>query len=711
MYQWQFNGMNLVDNMEGHINGSITDTLEIDDVGTNDAGSYSVVVSHGDVSTNSDSVTLTVVGLQGMIPTSEYDTLVGLFHATAGTGWNDNSNWLDPNSAEWYGIGVTNLEFDDDENFLLNSGNVCEIILETNGLSGTIPGSLNNLTWLETLDLSGNRLSGSIPGFTFLNHLQTLDLSSNQLSGEIPTGFGHLELHLQTLDLSANDLSGAIPYDIYSMPQLETLDLSENQLSGLIELGFMNHLQTLDLHGNDFGGTLFYVGDFQQLQYMDLSVNAIVGTIPVSSGFFLEGSESTLQHLDLSDNELSGPVPAVGYYSQLEYLNLSGNQLSGGIPVGFDALSTLQVLDLSRNQLTNGIPNLGGLGQLQTLNLSDNHLSGPMPPATLLELDNLRDLNLSGNQFTGAVVNLYPLSMLKSCQIQSNDFDFISSSGPPAPSNILAVTNMLDDGIQVIWLPQNPPSVTVNPQNESVPTNKPDPFSVTVEGAPPFAYQWQFNGTNLVDNSRITGSQTTNLSINPVQLTDQGFYQVIVTNAYGSTTSSPAMLTVTMVGIPPQITNQPTTQSATAGGSTVFSVNVTGSTPIAYQWLLNGTIVPGANSATLSITSASVANAGNYSVIVSNSFGMTTNLVGTLSVTTVPVSFATNGAAIQLQSGLVILQINGLTGLEATIIETSSNLINWIPIYTNSTASGTIQVIDATVSNAPMRFYRITGLD
>ena len=71
MYQWQFNGMNLVDDMEGHINGSITDTLEIDDVGTNDAGSYSVVVSHGDVSTNSDLVTLTVVGLQGMIPTSE----------------------------------------------------------------------------------------------------------------------------------------------------------------------------------------------------------------------------------------------------------------------------------------------------------------------------------------------------------------------------------------------------------------------------------------------------------------------------------------------------------------------------------------------------------------------------------------------------------------------------------------------------------------
>jgi hypothetical protein len=68
--------------------------------------------------------------------------------------------------------------------------------------------------------------------------------------------------------------------------------------------------------------------------------------------------------------------------------------------------------------------------------------------------------------------------------------------------------------------------------------------SVVAAGSEPFYYQWQFKGANLTDNGRVSGSQTSTLSVGNAQLSDQGSYQVIVTNAYGAVTSSVATFIV-----------------------------------------------------------------------------------------------------------------------------------------------------------------------
>jgi hypothetical protein len=70
-------------------------------------------------------------------------------------------------------------------------------------------------------------------------------------------------------------------------------------------------------------------------------------------------------------------------------------------------------------------------------------------------------------------------------------------------------------------------------------------FSVVAAGSQPLYYQWQFNGTNLANNARISGSQTNSLTIANVLASDAGSYQVIITNACGSTNSAVATLTVT----------------------------------------------------------------------------------------------------------------------------------------------------------------------
>jgi uncharacterized protein YjbI with pentapeptide repeats len=493
---------------------------------------------------------------------------------------------------------------------------------------------------------------------------------------------------LKTLNLSANHLTGSLPVDLHSLSALETLDLSQNSLSNAVSLGVMPQLTTLDLRGNSFSGGLTSLGIFPQLQYLDLSDNDLSGTIPVSSGWFLALCETTLRHLDLHNNDLDGTLPDLGEYTRLEELDLSDNQLTGSIPGDFNNLTLLQTLDLSGNHLTNGVPNLGGLVQLQELNLSGNHLSGSIP-VSLLALHQLQTLNLSSNHFTGT---LFEFSLpLQSLEIQLNDLDFTSVT--PGVENNNDVQAMRTEGIGVTWLPQNGPSVTQPPQPKSDPSGGSDPFSVTVEGAPPLSFQWQLNGTNLFDNGRINGSQTASLSFNSVQSSDAGSYQIVITNAYGSITSAPAMLTVTTVGVAPVITSQPINQSVGVGQSASFSVTATGSTPLLYQWFLNGTNLAGATMTTMALTRATLSNAGAYSVTVSNSFGGMSNWVGNLIVTNVPLSLGTNGAGLQYANGLVILQVNGLTGIGTAIVEVSSNLTQWTPFYTNATTIGTVQVI------------------
>jgi sugar lactone lactonase YvrE len=69
-------------------------------------------------------------------------------------------------------------------------------------------------------------------------------------------------------------------------------------------------------------------------------------------------------------------------------------------------------------------------------------------------------------------------------------------------------------------------------------------FSVLANGPPPFTYQWQKNGGNLVDGGDISGSMTANLSVSRAMISDGGNYMVVVGNRSQSITSLAADLVV-----------------------------------------------------------------------------------------------------------------------------------------------------------------------
>ena len=191
-------------------------------------------------------------------------------------------------------------------------------------------------------------------------------------------------------------------------------------------------------------------------------------------------------------------------------------------------------------------------------------------------------------------------------------------------SNAAAVVTSSSASLTVI----DGPAITSQPVSVTTNAGGTVSFSVANGGTAPFTYQWIQNGTNiLVDTSNITGSTNTTLTITNVLGTNGGIYTVAISNPAGTVTSSNAILTV----IDPIITSQPTGVVTNEGNAVSFSVTAYGTTPLSYQWLLNGSTVAGGTAATLNLTALDAA-AGNYTVVVTNVYGSVTSSIATLVV-------------------------------------------------------------------------------
>jgi alpha-tubulin suppressor-like RCC1 family protein len=183
---------------------------------------------------------------------------------------------------------------------------------------------------------------------------------------------------------------------------------------------------------------------------------------------------------------------------------------------------------------------------------------------------------------------------------------------PSGLTNVLAIKGAADGSVGMALVGRGPPLFSPS-INEFAYSGTSVLFPASVAGAFPLSYQWQFNGTNL------TAANQRQLVLTNVQGGNSGSYTVTVTNAFGKTTSLPAELNVINSG--PIIVSRPGNVLLPQGNIASFTVAATGSQPLYYQWLFDGTNILGATNASLWLPGVNQANAGQYAVMVSNAFG------------------------------------------------------------------------------------------
>ncbi len=228
------------------------------------------------------------------------------------------------------------------------------------------------------------------------------------------------------------------------------------------------------------------------------------------------------------------------------------------------------------------------------------------------------DVELTGQ--TGAILNFgsigFGASGVYTCLVKAADgYNLVEVMSEPA--SIIVV---------------RPTSITVNPNSQPVALNGTAVLEVVAEaiGAPTEfvpGYQWKkrywsntanaYVDTNVVDNGRITGAQSSQLTIRDITENDTlDTYVCEVTGYCGNATSKPARLFIPIVAASnntPNVCEGGTIQIECA----VYPSAIPGS-GVSYQWyrgtmaLSNGGNVAGAQSKVLEITGAMAADAGDY---------------------------------------------------------------------------------------------------
>ena len=295
------------------------------------AGETSYTLTATDADSDTDTMTISITVRKGVCPNSAAVSGYsdpGIVHdceallASRDTLSVDQSlNWdEDLPIDEWKGVELAD-------------GRVVELRMSSEGIVGTIPSELGNLSNLQGLSLWGNQLTGGIPEeLGSLANLEWLSLWGNQLTGEIPPELGRLS-NLTDLSLSGNQLTGEIPPELGGLSNLTLLFLSGNQLTGEIppELGGLSNLTDLFLSGNQLTGEIPpELGGLSNLTLLFLSGNQLTGEIPPELGGL-----SNLTGLFLDSNQLTGVIPKeLGNLSNLQELYLGGNLLTGCVPDG-----------------------------------------------------------------------------------------------------------------------------------------------------------------------------------------------------------------------------------------------------------------------------------------------------------------------------------------------------------------------------------------
>jgi hypothetical protein len=142
------------------------------------------------------------------------------------------------------------------------------------------------------------------------------------------------------------------------------------------------------------------------------------------------------------------------------------------------------------------------------------------------------------------------------------------------------------------------------------------------------------------------------------------------------------------------------TERGPSGIGPITSNWMAGTAPFSYQWLFNGTNLPGATTVPLTLANVTMDEAGTYAVIVTNGAGSVTSSNAVLVVYS---TAAAELGSVGISGGMFRFNVTGVPGYDYTV-QVSTDLTNWTSVWTN-TAPFTF--VDTNTALAPSLFYRV----
>ncbi|SPT20502.1 unnamed protein product [Triticum aestivum] len=263
---------------------------------------------------------------------------------------------IDPHFCGFTQIGFLDLS----RNKLTGSVPNCSFVaLNFLNLSGnSLTGDISfNAPSLIALDIRNNQFTGNLHWVQYLDNIRILSLRRNKFEGQITPNLCKL-MYLRVIDLSYNKLSGSLPACIGNISSNgDTYDQMFDSANWTNDPynSFYGFEFTFATKGNPYTyGRSFLVS----MSGIDLSANMLGGEIPWELGNLRH-----IKSLNLSNNFFVGSIPTTfGGMEEIESLDLSHNKLSGPIPWQLTQLSSLGVFSVAYNNLSGCIPNSGQLG-------------------------------------------------------------------------------------------------------------------------------------------------------------------------------------------------------------------------------------------------------------------------------------------------------------------------------------------------------------
>ncbi|XP_022246585.1 leucine-rich repeats and immunoglobulin-like domains protein 3 isoform X2 [Limulus polyphemus] len=433
-----------------------------------------------------------------------------------------------------------------------NGSKLLNLNLNSNRIVSIEEGALDNLTRLDTLKLNKNRLSAipknlfkklltlkhlelnknhiqKIEGLSFhgLESLQVLKLKRNRIEQLLDGAFWGLS-KIHHLHLDYNNITQVKKAWLYKLSSLKTLSLTYNSISEVEDEGwiFCDHLKELDLRHNQLhtvSKDMF--AKLSKLHTLDLEYNKISY---IEEGAF--GHLTSLLTLKLDHNEISWTIEDTdGAFSNLTHLldlGLAHNKIKSIAKRAFVGLHSLQLLDLTGNPLTaiqeNAFQNLHTLQELKF------NTSSLLCDCSLKWLPNW--LIISGFSHSVTAHCGHPESLKNRSIFEASPENFTCDDSPK-------------------------PYITENPQ--TLTALKGENTTLVCKAASsrdtPTIFQWRKDSKLLLGGEMENFNKTRKdgvtehaslLHIRNIDDNDEGKYQCVISNRFGTAYSDKAHVTV-----------------------------------------------------------------------------------------------------------------------------------------------------------------------